>query len=105
MTVAPRRLNRCRPNTPEEAKARFVVMASRVGPGRAIQMAPWKAVGLALTVGMLLGYSRPLRRGLVRVGKLSLKSLIAVVTHLCPGPLPALTLEEDAHLSSKRRNP
>jgi hypothetical protein len=87
MTTPPRRVNGYRPHTPKEAKARFMVAASRLGPGRAIQSAPWKSVGLALGTGILLGYSRPLRHGLVQLGKLSVNGLISAITHLWPSPL------------------
>lgn len=87
MTTSPSRVKDCRSYTPEEAKARFVVAASRLSLGRVIQTAPWKSVGLALASGILLGYSHPLRRGLVKLGKLSVKGVITIITHLWPSPL------------------
>jgi hypothetical protein len=87
MTTPPRRVNGYRPRTAEEAKGRFMVAASRLGPGRAIQSAPWKSVGLALGTGILLGYSRPLRHGLVQLGKLSVNGMISAITYLWPSPL------------------
>jgi len=108
MTESPRKVKRCDSHTPEEARARFMVAASRLGPGRAIQIAPWKSVGLALGVGLLLGYSRPLRRGLVKLGKLSLEGAYAVVSHLCSAP-PAeaesstVPTENGGHPGSKCR--
>jgi hypothetical protein len=88
MNASPRSSPRCASYTPEEAKARFRVAVSRVGPGRAIQRAPWKSVGLALGAGILLGYCRPLRQGLVKMGKFSLKGAMTAITHRWPGPLP-----------------
>ena len=73
--------------TPEEARARFMVAVSRVGPGRAIQRAPWKSVGLALGIGVLLGYCRPLRQGLFKMGEVSLKGVMSAITHRRPGPV------------------
>ena len=87
MTTSTRRGKYCRPYTPEEAKARFRVAASRLGIGCAIQRAPWTSVGLALGTGLVLGCSQPLRQGLVKLGTLAFKSMSAVASHLRPSPL------------------
>ncbi len=109
MTTSPRMVKQCRPYTPEEARERFMVAASRLGLGRAIQIAPWKSVGLALGTGFLLGYSRPLRQGLAGLGKLSLKGMRTAITHLWLNPLPepttsTVTVEDNAHPGSKCSN-
>lgn len=84
MTSPAKRVKSGNPYTPEETKQRFLLAASRLSLGRAIQIAPWKSVGLALSTGYLLGYCRPLRQGIVALGKLSLKGMITVISHLGP---------------------
>jgi len=105
MTTSPRKVKSRRPDTPEEAKARFLVAAARLSPGRVIRNAPWQSVGLALGTGFLLGYSQSLRQDLYGLGRYSLKAMINVITRLWPRPLAkpitaTITVEDKAHLSS-----